>query len=73
MKAREIYKITYTSGETTFVHALSIEEAKMKAYDQSGEEFDRMGLPTEIEAADLEEVQDLEWYRFQMWRDEEYA
>lgn len=35
MTARNIYKITYTNGCTAFAYAHALDEAKMKACDQT--------------------------------------
>ena len=68
MKAKEIYKVTYQNGNTSFIHALSLGESKMKAYDQTGEEFREFGLPTTVEEAEPSEVENLDWYRYQEWK-----
>lgn len=62
MVAKNIFKVTYSNGEVQFINANSLSEAKMIAYDQTGEEFNYYGLPEKVEPAEETEYRSTRWY-----------
>lgn len=71
MTALNIFKVTNSNGNVRFINAYSMNEARMKAMDQTGEEFQLYGLPETIEQATEDEIKDTEWYN-NLLRQNEY-